>query len=69
LKARSTWRLAVGLGALYGLLTALTVALAMGGLKSPDTVYIVPFAPIMGAVTGLLVLKFAFRRPGHGTGV
>ncbi|PYS85039.1 MAG: hypothetical protein DMF67_02625 [Acidobacteria bacterium] len=62
LKARSPWWHGLGLGALYGLLTALTVALAMGGLKSPDTIYIVPFAPVMGAVAGVLIQKLAFRR-------
>jgi hypothetical protein len=51
-----------GLGLLYGFAFGLVVFLAKGGLKSMDAPYVVPSGAVMGAITGLLVAKLAFRR-------
>jgi len=61
LNARSSWLHGAGYGMLYGFAFALVVFLAKGGFKSMDAPYVVPSGIIMGLITGLLVLKFAFR--------
>ena len=62
LNNRSSWVRGAGYGMLYGLAFALVVFLAKGGFKSMDAPYVVPSGIVMGAITGLLVCKFAFRK-------
>jgi len=47
---------------LYGLAFALVIFLAKGGFKSMDAPYVVPSGVILGVVTGLLLVKFAFLK-------
>ena len=62
LSVRSSWLRALGYGLLYGTAFALVVFLAKGAFRSMDAPYVVPSGAVMGAVTGLLVSKFAFHR-------
>ena len=57
----SNWWNGVSYGALYGLAFGLVVFLAKGAFKSKDAPYVVPSGVITGAVTGLLLVKFALR--------
>lgn len=63
LKHGSRWIQAAGYGSLYGALFGLVVFLAKGAFKSMDAPFVVPSGAIMGLITGLLVWKFAFRKP------
>jgi|GEM_PF-1267687 len=62
LNNRCSWLRSAGYGMLYGFAFALVVFLAKGGLKSMDAPYVVPSGVIMGAITGVLVCKLAFRK-------
>jgi len=62
LNNRVSWFRGAGYGTLYGFAFALVVFLAKGGFKSMDAPYVVPSGVVMGAITGLLVYKFAFRK-------
>jgi hypothetical protein len=57
----SHWWHGVAYGALYGLAFGLVVFLAKGAFKSKDAPYVVPSGVIIGAVTGLLLFKFALH--------
>src|SRR5439155_25088376 len=57
----ASWQ-GAGYGLLYGLAFALVIFLAKGGFKSMDAPYVVPSGAILGVVTGLLLVKFAFLR-------
>jgi|SRR5919197_6198531 hypothetical protein len=63
LKNSSAWWQGALLGLLYGFAFALVIFLAKGGFKSMDAPYVVPSGAILGIVTGLLLVKFAFPRP------
>lgn len=67
LSGRSRWWQGLGYGALYGFAFALVVFLAKGGFKSLDAPYVVPSGLVMGALTGLLVVKLAFRAEQKAT--
>ncbi|MEN3369896.1 MAG: hypothetical protein V7609_2039 [Verrucomicrobiota bacterium] len=60
---RSRWWHGAGYGLLYGFAFALVVFLAKGGFKSMDAPYVVPSGVVMGLLTGVLVWKFAMRKP------
>ena len=60
LMSRSAWWQGAGYGLLYGFSFALVIFLAKGGFKSMDAPYVVPSGAILGVVTGLLLVKFAF---------
>jgi hypothetical protein len=60
LTSRSAWWQGAGYGLLYGFSFALVIFLAKGGFKSMDAPYVVPSGAILGVVTGLLLVKFAF---------
>ncbi len=60
LMSRSAWWQGAGYGLLYGFSFALVIFLAKGGFKSRDAPYVVPSGAILGVVTGLLLVKFAF---------
>jgi len=62
LRAQRPWRHGLGYGLLYGLALALVVFLAKGAFRSMDAPYVVPSGMVMGAITGLLVSRFAFHR-------
>ena len=62
LRAQRPWRPGLGYGLLYGLALALVVFLAKGAFRSMDAPYVVPSGMVMGAITGLLVSRFAFHR-------
>ena len=62
LTSRSAWWQGAGYGLLYGFSFALVIFLAKGGFKSMDAPYVVPSGAILGVVTGLLLVKFAFLR-------
>jgi hypothetical protein len=66
LTAHMKWWQASGYGLVYGFAFALVVFLAKGGFRSMDAPYVVPYGIIMGAITGLLVLRFGFRRVQKG---
>ena len=57
-----SWLRGAGDGLLYGCGIALVVFLAKGGFRSMDAPYVVPSGIVMGAVTGILVSKFGFRK-------
>jgi hypothetical protein len=59
---RSAWWQGAGYGLLYGFAFALVIFLAKGGFKSMDAPYVVPSGAILGIVTGLLLVKFAFPK-------
>lgn len=52
----------MGAGALYGLAFAAVVYLAKGGPQSGDAPYVIPSGIIFGALTGLLITIFAFKK-------
>ena len=58
----SAWWKGAGYGLLYGFAFALVIFLAKGGFKSVDAPYVVPSGAILGIVTGLLLVKFAFPK-------
>jgi hypothetical protein len=60
LMSRSAWWRGAGYGLLYGFSFALVIFLAKGGFKSMDAPYVLPSGAILGVVTGLLLVKFAF---------
>ena len=62
LTTNSAWWHGAGYGLLYGLAFALVIFLAKGGFKSKDAPYVVPSGAILGVITGLLLVKFAFLR-------
>jgi len=62
LRAQRPWQHGLGYGLLYGLALALVVFLAKGAFRSMDAPYVVPSGMVMGAITGLLVSRFAFHR-------
>jgi hypothetical protein len=58
----SAWWRGAGYGLLYGVAFALVIFLAKGGFKSMSAPYVVPSGAILGVVTGLLLVKFAFPK-------
>ena len=38
------------------------IVVVIGGFKSKDAPYVVPSGTILGVITGLLLVKFAFLR-------
>ncbi len=62
LTSNSGWWQGAGYGLLYGFAFALVIFLAKGGFKSKDAPYVVPSGAVLGVVTGLLLVKFAFLR-------
>ena len=56
------WWTAVGTGALYGFAFALVVYLAKGGPQSGDAPFVIPSGIIFGALTGLLVIIWGFKK-------
>jgi hypothetical protein len=50
------WPVAVGLGALFGLLFGAVVYLAKGGRASGDAPFILPMSILTGGLTGLLII-------------
>jgi len=62
LTSNSGWWQGAGYGLLYGFAFALVIFLAKGGFKSKDAPYVVPSGAILGVITGLLLVKFAFLR-------
>jgi len=58
----SAWWRGAGYGLLYGFAFALVIFLAKGGFKSMSAPYVVPSGAILGVVTGLLLVKFAFPK-------
>ena len=61
LKDKSKWGYAALIGILFGFLFAVVIFLAKGGFKSMDAPFVVPSGIIMGALTGILVNRFALR--------
>jgi hypothetical protein len=62
LSSHSLWWHGVGLGSLYGLVFALVVFLAKGGIKSKGAPYVVPSGLVTGGIIGVLVVLFAYLR-------
>ena len=62
LTSNSAWWQGAGYGLRYGFAFALVIFLAKGGFKSKDAPYVVPSGTILGVITGLLLVKFAFLR-------
>jgi hypothetical protein len=62
LTSSSAWWQGALLGLLYGVAFALVIFLAKGGFKSMDAPYVVPSGAILGIVTGVLLVKFAFPK-------
>jgi hypothetical protein len=62
LTSRSAWWHGAGYGLLYGFAFALVIFLAKGGFKSMDAPYVVPSGAILGLITGLLLVRFAFLK-------
>ena len=58
----SAWWEGAGYGLLYGFAFAMVIFLAKGGFKSMDAPYVVPSGTILGVITGLLLVKFAFPK-------
>jgi hypothetical protein len=63
LRHKVEWWRATLSGILYGFLFALVIFLAKGGLKSMDAPFVVPSGIVMGAITAVLVNRFALGRP------
>ena len=62
LTSRSAWWHGPGYGLLYGFAFGLVIFLAKGGFKSMDAPYVVPSGAILGLITGLLLVRFAFLK-------
>jgi hypothetical protein len=62
LTSSSAWWQGALYGLLYGVAFALVIFLTKGGFKSMDAPYVVASGAILGIVTGLLLLKFAFPK-------
>jgi hypothetical protein len=62
LRSSNTWWQGALYGLLYGFAFAPVIFLAKGGFKSKDAPYVVPSGAILGIVTGLLLVKFAFPK-------
>lgn len=56
------WWTGIGIGALYGCAFALVIYLAKGGPQSGDAPYVIPSGIIFGALTGLFIILWAFRK-------
>jgi hypothetical protein len=56
------WWTGAGTGAIYGLAFALVIYLAKGGPQSGDAPYVIPSGLIFGALTGLLVIIWGFKK-------
>ena len=56
------WWRGLGTGAIYGLAFALVIYLAKGGPQSGDAPYVIPSGIIFGALTGLLVIIWGFKK-------
>jgi hypothetical protein len=56
------WWSAMGIGALYGLASALVIYLAKGGPTSGDAPYVIPSGIITGALIGLFIVMWAAKR-------
>lgn len=55
------WWSAMGIGALYGLASALVIYLAKGGPTSGDAPYVIPSGIITGALIGLFIVMWAAK--------
>jgi hypothetical protein len=62
LAPESRWWTGIGTGAVYGLAFGLMIYLAKGGPKSGDAPYVIPSSIISGALTGLCIILWAFRK-------
>jgi hypothetical protein len=62
---KRSWLRGAGFGLLYGFGIALVVFLAKGGFRSMDAPYVVPSGILMGALTGILVVKLGFQKNGE----
>jgi len=62
LTSSSAWSQGILYGLIYGFAFALVIFLAKGGFKSMDAPYVVPSGVILGIVTGLLLVRFAFPK-------
>ena len=58
---KNSWR-AMATGVLYGFLFAVVIFLAKGGIKSMDAPFVVPSGIVMGALTGIMVNRFALPK-------
>ena len=59
LKDKHKWWNTALIGILFGFLSATVIFLAKGGFKSMDAPFVVPSGVIMGALTGILINRFA----------
>lgn len=62
LKKKQIWWHGLLYGILYGFLFALVIFLAKGGLKSMNAPFVVPAGIVMGAITGILINRFSFKK-------
>jgi len=60
LGTQSLWWQGAALGSLYGLVFALVVFLAKGGMRGRDAPYVVPSGLVTGGIIGILVILFAY---------
>jgi hypothetical protein len=60
LAPQSTWLAAAGMGILYGVVSILVVVLSKGKDAMGHAMFMVPSAAVTGAITGVLVGRFAF---------
>jgi hypothetical protein len=58
----SRWWTGIGTGAVYGLAFGLVIYLAKGGPKSGDAPYVIPSNIVTGALTGLCIILWAFKK-------
>lgn len=58
----SRWWTGMESGALYGLAFALVIYLAKGGPQSGDAPYVIPSGIIFGALTGLFIILWGFKK-------
>jgi hypothetical protein len=61
LRPGATWLRGAGIGAVYGLLFALVVFFAKGGLRSMDAPYVVPAGLVFGGLTGIMLAWQGWR--------
>ena len=66
LRPGATWLRGAGVGAVYGLLFALVVFFAKGGLRSMDAPYVVPAGILFGGLTGILIARQGWHLPVCG---
>ena len=57
---QSAWYVGLGYGALFGFLQSTVVYLAKGAWKSKDAPFVIPVGVVTGALSGLLIVNYAF---------